>query len=97
MKSQRTGFGLPDADPHRLEGALFGSFSMSDTLSLTPRGLSQSWRSIRVLEILDRSTYIPSEAEELMGDILDLGRPLDEAPSSFRRVARPMSGAFRRR
>ncbi len=86
MKSQRAGFGLPDAGPHRLEGAFFGSASMSDPLSLTLRGLSQSWRSIRVLEMLDCSTYIPSEAEELMGDILGFGRPLDEVPSSLRRV-----------
>lgn len=53
---------------------------MSDTLPLTITGLSQYWRSIRVQEILDYSTYIPSESEKIMGDILGFGRSMDYQP-----------------
>jgi 4-hydroxy-tetrahydrodipicolinate reductase len=56
---------------------------MSDTLPLTITGISQYWRSIRVQEILDYSTYLPSEAEKIMGDILGFGRPLDYQPILF--------------
>jgi 4-hydroxy-tetrahydrodipicolinate reductase len=56
---------------------------MSDTLPLTITGICQYWRSIRVQEILDYSTYIPSEAEKIMGDILGFGRPMDEQPILF--------------
>jgi len=56
---------------------------MSDTLPLTLSGISQHWQSIRVREILDYSTYIPSEAEKIMGDILGFGRPMDEQPILF--------------
>jgi hypothetical protein len=56
---------------------------MSDTLPLTLSGVSQYWRSIRVQEILDYSTYIPNEAEKIMGDILGFGRPMDYQPILF--------------
>ncbi len=56
---------------------------MSDTLPLTLSGLSQHWRSIRVREILDYSTYIPSEATKILGDILGFGRPLADPPLLF--------------
>jgi 4-hydroxy-tetrahydrodipicolinate reductase len=56
---------------------------MSDTLPLTLSGISQYWRSIRVREILDYSTYLPSEAEKIMGDILGFGRPMDYQPILF--------------
>jgi len=56
---------------------------MSDTLPLTLTGLSQYWRSIRVQEILDYSTYIPSEVDKLLGDVLGFGRPLAETPILF--------------
>ena len=58
---------------------------MSDTLPLTITGISQYWRSIRVQEILDYSTYIPSEAEKLMGDVLGFGRAMDYVPILFAR------------
>jgi hypothetical protein len=56
---------------------------MSDTLPLTLTGISQYWRSIRVQEILDYSTYIPNEVEKLMGDVLGFGRPMDYEPILF--------------
>ncbi|MEZ4292919.1 MAG: diacylglycerol kinase [Myxococcota bacterium] len=56
---------------------------MSDTLPLTLTGISQFWRSLRVREILDYSTYIPNEAEKIMGDILGFGRSMDEQPILF--------------
>jgi 4-hydroxy-tetrahydrodipicolinate reductase len=56
---------------------------MSDTLPLTLSGLSEFWRSIRIQEILDYSTYLPSEADRILGDILGFGRPLDEQPMLF--------------
>jgi 4-hydroxy-tetrahydrodipicolinate reductase len=56
---------------------------MSDTLPLTLTGISQHWRSIRIREILDYSTYIPSEAGKILGDILGFGRPMDEQPILF--------------
>jgi 4-hydroxy-tetrahydrodipicolinate reductase len=56
---------------------------MSDTLPLTLTGLSQYWHAIRVQEILDYSTYIPSEVDKLLGDVLGFGRPLDELPILF--------------
>jgi 4-hydroxy-tetrahydrodipicolinate reductase len=56
---------------------------MSDTLPLTLTGISQYWRSIRVQEILDYSTYIPSEVEKLLGDVLGFGRPMDYQPVLF--------------
>jgi 4-hydroxy-tetrahydrodipicolinate reductase len=56
---------------------------MSDTLPLTLSGISQYWRSIRVQEILDYSTYIPNEAEKIMGEILGFGRPMDYQPILF--------------
>ena len=56
---------------------------MSDTLPLTLTGISQYWRSIRVQEILDYSTYIPSESEKIMGDILGFGRAMDYQPILF--------------
>lgn len=56
---------------------------MSDTLPLTISGISQYWRSIRVQEILDYSTYIPNEADKILGDILGFGRPMDEQPILF--------------
>lgn len=56
---------------------------MSDTLPLAITGLSQYWRSVRVQEILDYSTYIPNETEKLMGDVLGFGRPLDYQPILF--------------
>jgi 4-hydroxy-tetrahydrodipicolinate reductase len=56
---------------------------MSDTLPLTLSGVSQYWRSIRVQEILDYSTYVPNEAEKIMGDILGFGRPMDYEPILF--------------
>jgi len=56
---------------------------MSDTLPLTLSGISRTWEKIRVREILDYSTYIPSEAEKIMGDILGFGRPIDESPILF--------------
>jgi len=56
---------------------------MSDTLPLTLSGISQYWRSIRVQEILDYSTYIPSEAEKILGDILGFGRSMAYQPILF--------------
>ena len=56
---------------------------MSDTMPLVISGISQYWRSIRMQEILDYSTYIPNEAEKIMGDILGFGRPLDQRPMLF--------------
>jgi 4-hydroxy-tetrahydrodipicolinate reductase len=56
---------------------------MSDTLPLTISGISQFWRSIRVQEILDYSTYLPNEVEKLMGDVLGFGRPMDYEPILF--------------
>jgi 4-hydroxy-tetrahydrodipicolinate reductase len=56
---------------------------MSDTLPLTLTGISQYWRSIRVQEILDYSTYIPNEVDKLMGDVLGFGRPMDYQPILF--------------
>lgn len=56
---------------------------MSDVIPLTLTGCSQYWRSVRVQEILDYSTYIPSEVDKLMGDVLGFGRPLDETPILF--------------
>lgn len=56
---------------------------MSDTLPLTLTGISQYWRSIRVQEVLDYSTYIPSEVDKLMGDVLGFGRPMDYQPILF--------------
>lgn len=56
---------------------------MSDTLPLTITGLSHYWHSIRVQEILDYSTYIPSETEKIMGDILGFGRSIDDPPLLF--------------
>jgi 4-hydroxy-tetrahydrodipicolinate reductase len=56
---------------------------MSDTLPLTLTGISQYWDSIRVREILDYSTYIPNEAEKIMGDILGFGRSMDYEPILF--------------
>ena len=56
---------------------------MSDTLPLTLTGISQYWTGIRVQEILDYSTYIPSEVEKLLGDVLGFGRPLSETPMLF--------------
>ena len=56
---------------------------MSDTLPLTLSGISQHWSRIRIQEILDYSTYIPSEVEKLMGDVLGFGRPLAETPILF--------------
>ncbi|MBJ19388.1 MAG: diacylglycerol kinase [bacterium] len=56
---------------------------MSDTLPLALTGISQRWRSIRVREILDYSTYIPSEAEKILGDILGFGRPMEDQPILF--------------
>ena len=56
---------------------------MSDTLPLVLSGISQYWRSIRVQEILDYSTYIPNEVEKLLGDVLGFGRPLDYEPILF--------------
>lgn len=60
---------------------------MSDTLPLTLSGVSQYWSSIRVQEILDYSTYIPREAEKIMGDVLGFGRPMDYEPLLFRKGA----------
>ncbi|NIB38346.1 diacylglycerol kinase [Pseudomaricurvus alkylphenolicus] len=57
---------------------------MSDTLPLTITGISQYWHKIRVQEILDYSTYIPNEAEKIMGDILGFGRPMDYQPILFK-------------
>jgi 4-hydroxy-tetrahydrodipicolinate reductase len=56
---------------------------MSDTLPLALSGISEFWRRIRIQEILDYSTYLPSEAEKILGDILGLGRPLDYQPMLF--------------
>lgn len=56
---------------------------MSDTLPLTITGISQYWRSIRVQEILDYSTYLPNETEKLMGDVLGFGRPMSYQPILF--------------
>jgi hypothetical protein len=56
---------------------------MSDTLPLALSGISQYWRSIRVQEILDYSTYIPNEVEKLLGDVLGFGRPMDYEPILF--------------
>lgn len=56
---------------------------MSDTLPLTLSGISQNWKSIRVQEILDYSTWIPNEVEKLMGDVLGFGRPMDYVPLLF--------------
>ena len=56
---------------------------MSDVVPLTLTGASQYWRSVRVQEILDYSTYIPNEVEKLMGDVLGFGRPLDQTPILF--------------
>ncbi|AMN47922.1 4-hydroxy-tetrahydrodipicolinate reductase [Steroidobacter denitrificans] len=56
---------------------------MSDTLPLTITGISQYWRSIRVQEILDYSTYLPNETEKIMGDVLGFGRPMSYQPILF--------------
>ncbi|MBW1828327.1 MAG: diacylglycerol kinase [Deltaproteobacteria bacterium] len=56
---------------------------MSDTLPLTLTGVSQYWKTIRTQEILDYSTYIPNEADKIMGDILGFGRSMDYEPILF--------------
>ena len=56
---------------------------MSDVLPLALSGISQYWRRIRVQEILDYSTYIPTEVEKLLGDVLGFGRALDYEPLLF--------------
>jgi len=57
---------------------------MSDALPILLTGISSYWHSIRIQEILDYSTYRPSEIEKIMGDILGFGRPLDYEPYLFR-------------
>jgi 4-hydroxy-tetrahydrodipicolinate reductase len=57
---------------------------MSDTLPLTLSGMSQDWKTIRVQEILNYSTWIPNEVDKLMGDVLGFGRSMDYVPLLFR-------------
>jgi 2,4-diaminopentanoate dehydrogenase len=59
----------------------------SDTLPLVITGLCQYWTSIRVMEIIDYSTYCPHSkevAQQIMYDRLGFGMPLDYVPNLFR-------------
>src|SRR5262249_20950885 len=56
---------------------------MSDVLPLALSGISQHWSRIRVREILDYSTYIPTEVEKLLGDVLGFGRAMAYEPLLF--------------
>ncbi len=53
---------------------------MSDALPILLTSMTSHFRTIRVQEILDYSTYRPSEIEKIMGDVLGFGRPLDFVP-----------------
>jgi 2,4-diaminopentanoate dehydrogenase len=53
---------------------------MSDALPILLASMTSHFRSIRIQEILDYSTYRPSEIEKIMGDVLGFGRPLDFVP-----------------
>jgi 2,4-diaminopentanoate dehydrogenase len=53
---------------------------MSDALPILLASMTSHFRTIRIREILDYSTYRPSEIEKIMGDVLGFGRPLDFVP-----------------
>ena len=55
----------------------------SSDFALNLASVSQYWRSIRVQEITDYSTYLPRETEHLLGAILGFGRPMDYQPLMF--------------
>jgi 4-hydroxy-tetrahydrodipicolinate reductase len=59
----------------------------SDTLPLVISGLCQYWTSVRVMEILDYSTYCPRSkavARQIMYDRLGFGMPMDYQPGLLR-------------
>jgi hypothetical protein len=56
----------------------------SSELALSLSQMSQYWTQIRVQEIYDYSTYMPSSAEFLLGVSLGFGKPMEYHPPVFR-------------